>query len=397
LFTVVFVAAALLATFLEDRALPFFLIGLIGPFVLAPHQLADGFRNLGKAEIYLLVSIAAFCMFFATVALIRWEPYDDVFILRPQGIENPFEWAVIGGLALVTFLRAAAIPNLNTMIRRYFVPLVGFGLVYAFVFYTTTYLELAGTERACRTGLGIFNINVFAFFVAIVFSFGFALFLSDKASDWRSFGIVSLGLFALIVLTGSRMAILCYVLTAVLISLFACGGRFKIVVFTLGALVGAGALGVLVNEALGCNFLARVQVLADAANAQTSNSSARRIELWEIGLSALKDHWLFGLGIKTEAVLSYPNAHLHNQYLSWTIWGGIPGLLAGLVLFLALPIYGWVKAGAKGFAVGGACTGFAAMNLLTDSVLYFSNAFGQFLILFAFIAAAISQMKRASI
>lgn len=69
------------------------------------------------------------------------------------------------------------------------------------------------------------------------------------------------------------------------------------------------------------------------------NSEAIRLALWVNAIEAIKERPFIGYGVTNERAVITERAGVeskfasHNQYLSWLLWGGIPTLLSGLVLF----------------------------------------------------------------
>lgn len=83
------------------------------------------------------------------------------------------------------------------------------------------------------------------------------------------------------------------------------------------------------------------QTLNDNRNIanQSDRSTGLRLGFAYQGMIALQDNLFFGVGAHIEphlaqAVLS-GHMHLHNNYLSWLIWGGLITLTAGLIWLFA--------------------------------------------------------------
>ena len=70
-------------------------------------------------------------------------------------------------------------------------------------------------------------------------------------------------------------------------------------------------------------------------------SVSHRLQFLAHGINALEGHFVFGLGANIEATLAQTSFagswhyHLHNNYLSWLVWGGIIMLASGLLWLFA--------------------------------------------------------------
>lgn len=360
------------------------LIGAIAfRYVVEPGRLLMDVKALDRADLAVMASLAAFCTYFLIAASLRWTPYDDVLIFRPRGVEHPLEWLSFAIFGLIAVLRMISMDRLAVLMDMVFVPAVGVNLLYAVGIYTHLYVNIGAEEHACRNGLGVFNVNIMALFWAMMLGFGFAYFLTHATKQWMAWVLLGFGAFTLTLVTGSRMAIMAFALTAALVALFMPGQRLRNILLVFGVFAVTCGAALWIAELLDCGILDRFSRLSNATDKEQSGSTARRFELWLISLEELRGNWIFGLGFKADAELSYPNAHIHNQYLSWLVWGGVPGLLLALIWLLAAPLYGFAKSGLVGFTVAGAGIGFAGMNLATDSILYFDQAMGIFLFYYA--------------
>ncbi len=104
-------------------------------------------------------------------------------------------------------------------------------------------------------------------------------------------------------------------------------------------------LAVLVTSGLSISDLhsSIVHTISDAAKSASAydTSTSYRLQFLEVGLSALESQFLFGLGTNVEALLAQTamdgswHYHLHNNYLSWLIWGGFIMLASGLIWLFA--------------------------------------------------------------
>ena len=75
------------------------------------------------------------------------------------------------------------------------------------------------------------------------------------------------------------------------------------------------------------------------ANQSDPGSTSVRFSFAYQGVITLQDNLLFGLGAHVEPYLAQEvlsgNMHLHNNYLSWLIWGGLITLSSGLIWLFA--------------------------------------------------------------
>ena len=103
-------------------------------------------------------------------------------------------------------------------------------------------------------------------------------------------------------------------------------------------------------------------------------SISLRLQFWNLGWeSFMASPWL-GHGIFVEPVLlsdEFGFTHVHNQYLSWLLWGGVPMLVLGLGFVFALVFF--VRRAAKfdALAIVLATSAMLAISLATDSFLRF--------------------------
>lgn len=108
--------------------------------------------------------------------------------------------------------------------------------------------------------------------------------------------------------------------------------------------VGLGLImSVIVDFVSGCQLFLRFGELATAAfdpeALQQGSGVALRLQFLRHGLDAVALAPWLGYGIWAEELLveGSGHTHVHNQYLSWLVWGGLPVLVSGL-LFLAAPL-----------------------------------------------------------
>lgn len=75
------------------------------------------------------------------------------------------------------------------------------------------------------------------------------------------------------------------------------------------------------------------------------SAGASRGGMWSSALESISGNIAFGSGRNSEKAIASQSVgghpayiHVHNQYLSWLIWGGIPGLLSGLLLLIGVRV-----------------------------------------------------------
>ncbi|MEM9715624.1 MAG: O-antigen ligase family protein [Pseudomonadota bacterium] len=388
--------AVIAGVFLGPRLAPVY-VTLLGLYLilhpLGPRRVL--FKN-SRLEASLLGGIVLFCCYYSAVTFVTLKPYDDKYILRPFGLEHPLEWMFIGILGSASLVAFTKMRKVYDHIDRSAGTLLLVFSVYAIAIYVVGLMNPDQLQNACRTGMAVFNPNIFAMLAAMLINLMFAI--SFRKGSVSLFGLLVLGggVFALVALTGSRTAILASVVTSLVIACCASRDLWQDLLKSIAVIVIATCAGLVLAHFIGCDVLGRFELLANPLDHETSFSTASRFDLWVTGWEFFKQSPLVGHGLWLEAELSYPTAHLHNQYLSWLVAGGIPGLIFGLLPAVALLVYGWVKAKWQGIAIAFAVVGFAGMNFLTDSLLYWSDTLAQFLVMYAFAAGLIRNHPSAT-
>ena len=121
--------------------------------------------------------------------------------------------------------------------------------------------------------------------------------------------------------------------------------------------------------------------------AVTEHSTLQRMVMWKNSLNHLSEFdvaWVFGAGRTTERKIAneFTNtdySHVHNQYLSWVIEGGLVGLLSALLLFGPLTMLAW-----KSFPVFVFMFSIAS-GFLTNSLMLSGEASAQMVLLVLFV------------
>ena len=379
----------LVLPYLGVRGFYAFFPALLLPLLIWPRSYWSVVHRVAGQAIWPLVFALVFFAYFGISAWIKWQPYDDVMTFRPDGVEHPVEWLAAFIVLVLTFLRFANIGDLWVKLNALLLPVLALGLLFAGLIYVEAYVQYGPVGDVCRTTLGLINPNILAFFIGILFAFGFAFLLGEAAKPFMAYCVLAAGAIAIVIFTGSRMGILAYCMTTFLIGWMVRRPSWGFGLSTGVVLVVAIAAATLVTELIGCGLLDRVQSLATPTDMEKSEATALRLGFWKSALAALDGNWLLGLDMKSEAALSYPHQHIHNQFLSWTIWGGIIGAFIGIAFLVSLPLWGAGKLGWRGFALAGSCCGFAGIFFLTDSNLYLFVNLVQFCIWFGFCAAVI--------
>jgi len=126
----------------------------------------------------------------------------------------------------------------------------------------------------------------------------------------------------------------------------------------------------------------------DIANSQDI-STAYRLAFLRQGLEALKGHVALGRGAYMEphVVHSFTrdHKHLHNNYLSWMIWGGLLTMVSGLIWLAAPTVVHQLKSNKEQSIAALLLAVLWAVSLLFDSFLTWKN-FNAFYILYACLA-----------
>lgn len=115
-----------------------------------------------------------------------------------------------------------------------------------------------------------------------------------------------------------------------------------------------------------------------------------RLQLWHSAIEIIKAHPLMGVGTKgyqnimeqqyqqgviTSAVLSFKNAHYHNQYLDSYVRYGVPGLLIVFVIFMSPYLLYGLQCTSQGFlciSISSVCliAGLTDVPLIHTGIIY---------------------------
>lgn len=257
-------------------------------------------------------------------------------------------------------------------------------------------------SRACRAAAFTGNPQWAAAFVVMLLpGLYVAAPKNSPRKAFAMQGLIAMGFVTVGAFTGSRMAFYALVLLAVLgiIWHLAKSQRRMALALALASCTGIAAT-VVVDLSTGCGFSVRVgqqvlrapevlklfaderspvketieQVLTQTPPAEDTpqveprlgdvevtppatvydgaeitkiiSAGAERAEMWNNAFETIGDHWLIGIGRDAEYLVATRGfskldglLHVHNQYLSWLVWGGIFGLALGLQMIWSLVLY----------------------------------------------------------
>lgn len=297
-------------------------------------------------------------------------------VARPSDIilvEEPVAWLALLGILAVMTWRMADIRDL-AKIWRYTAPA---GLALAFLFLTVDFFtDFQGNN--CRVSGLVFNPNIPPVFFTI---FTIASFLGwaglSRNEHLVRYALVAAAVIVVTAYSGSRMILLVQVLTFGLLSFIVPVAGTKRRLQTVASLGAAGIVGILIGFSIdalsGCGFLGKLGILANAVgsmNPEVGESIAIRANLYDRALYVVAANPWVGVGIPMEKILAGRNYHVHNQYLSWMIWGGVFSLISGLAYLVSASIMPVLRGRREGLILALAATGVLAANFFTDTLLH---------------------------
>lgn len=122
-------------------------------------------------------------------------------------------------------------------------------------------------------------------------------------------------------------------------------------------------------------------VVASAADDMSSPAAglsdasiSQRLQFWKLGWESFKASPWLGHGVFIEQALlsgKFHHTHVHNQYLSWLLWGGLPMVLLGLGFVFGIVFFVRRASGFDAMAIILATSLMLALSLTTDSLLRF--------------------------
>ena len=273
-------------------------------------------------------------------------------------------------------------------------------------------LEALFSLRCNVNGIGVNTLLLPLNLVPIVFYFIFKRFL-EKRNNYLDLLLMFSLIFGQAIFIGSRMSF--YVTFAILLVLIlACFIRFgtKLAIVVSAVVITSLGISLAVDSVSNCCFKERVVahknavqqisgVILDENNAifsrgsdniasslnKIEDSSRQRAIIWDNSRQHLLSdnfNWLIGNGRLVERQLTELNgasghSHVHNQYLSWLIQGGLLGILSVIILCSAL-----LKKSFKNLAVAAFLFCYAG-PLMTNSGLTNEASLAQFLLFVLFV------------
>ena len=108
--------------------------------------------------------------------------------------------------------------------------------------------------------------------------------------------------------------------------------------------------------------------------APTVGNIFERLRFWKLGWDRFRASPWFGHGVFYEQVLlfeEYGHTHVHDQYLSWLLWGGIPMLCLGFVFLFAAVFFVMRSSKFDALTIILATSAIMAISLVTDSFFRF--------------------------
>lgn len=207
-------------------------------------------------------------------------------------------------------------------------------------------------HRSGRLG-GMYNQNTFADILTILLIIIFANIYNEKTKDKiLSIFILFYGFIGLI-FTGSRGALLTFIVMLFLYSAIVFWYNLKhkkITLVSLLVIVGLIIGGISLSPQMSNRIEIVKKRVADWESGKNrATSVGYRLEMYKTGLRAFTDHPIFGYGYHgaTHAAAQYASKdtkkaiesywHLHNEYISTLVNAGLVGYFALMALFL-LPL-----------------------------------------------------------
>ena len=368
------------------------------PLFLIPVSIFLGLRKITIDSIYAGSSVIIFCILQLSIILL-----------------HPDNFSYSKGL-FTTYLLIGiiSIPFCNLLIKTLKHRLL---IEHAILHGAMLALILLGLEalfslRCNVNGIGVNTLLLPLNLVPIVFYFIFKRFL-EKRNNYLDLLLMFSLIFGQAIFIGSRMSF--YVTFAILLVLIlACFIRFgtKLAIVVSAVVITSLGFSLAVDSVSNCGFKERViahknavqqisGVILDENNAifsrgsdniasslnKIENSSRQRAIIWDNSRQHLLSdnfNWLIGNGRLVERQLTELNgasghSHVHNQYLSWLIQGGLLGILSVIILCSAL-----LKKSFKNLAVAAFLFCYAG-PLMTNSGLTNEASLAQFLLFVLFV------------
>ena len=368
------------------------------PLFLIPVSIFLGLRKITIESIHASSSVIIFCILQLSIILLHPDNFS-----YSKGL---FTTYLLIGIISIPFCnlfiktRKHRLLIENAILHGAMLALILLGL--EALFYST-----------CRViGIGVNALLLPLNLVPIVIYFIFKRFLEQRNNYLDFFLIFSL-IFGQAIFIGSRMSF--YVTLAILaLLILVCFIRFgtKLAIVVTAVVITSLGTSLAVDNVSNCGFKERIMahqnvvkqisgVISDENNTILSrgsdynalwlnkidHSSRQRAILWDNARQhILSDNfnWLIGNGRLVERQLTELNggsghSHVHNQYLSWLIQGGLLGVLSVIILCSAL-----LRKSFKNLAVAAFLFCYAG-PLMTNSGLTNEASLAQFLLFVLFV------------
>jgi len=293
--------------------------------------------------------------------------------IQARWIEYPHAWAIAMLLMVLVFWRFTMIRNLQHL-WRYMAPA---GLIFSFLVLSIDYFTaFRGSE--CRVSGYVFNPTVppvfFTIFTIGSF-FGWAGF--TKGQRLLRYLLVVMAVIVTTAYAGARMTLLVQIFAFGLLSLILPARDTKERIQLVAVLGGLGVLGVAIGLGFDiiadCSFAKRLSLMVEVAGEPAEpgqNSISIRIDLAKQALALMAQNPWTGFGISAEKLIAAPEYHIHNQYFSWMIWGGVISLISGTAYLVSPSIALLISPTRDGLILSLAISGIIAVNSISDSLLY---------------------------
>ena len=373
---------------------------LVVPLFLIPVSIFLGFRKITIDSIHASATVIIFCIIQLSIILFHPDnfnyskglfttylligiisiPFCNLLIKNLKHtllIENAILHGVMLGLILLALeallsskCRVDGIGVNALLLPLNLVPLVMYLIFKRFTERRNNYLDL----------LLIFSLI-----------FGQAIFIGSRMSFYVTFVILMVLILACFTRFGTKLAIV--VSTVVITSLgaslavdsvFSCGFEKRVLAHKN---VVEQMVGVISDE--NTTILPRVSDDNAFSLRKIEKSSGQRAIMWDNARQhILSDdfNWLVGDGRLVERQLTELNgasgySHVHNQYLSWLVQGGLIGVLSVVILFSAL-----LKKSFNNFSIAAFLICYAG-PLMTNSGLTNEASLAQFLLCILFLSS----------
>lgn len=344
------------------------LVGLLpvtsyaSPIAIAVIAMTFGWRLVPRRELLAAFAVSQYCLIQYIMILV----HDD---RAPFELELQRVYLIFIGLPFPIVLLLNS-PAFDAASFRKWLPI---GLMGSMCLLGLDFAVSQLTGNECRVSVAAFNPLAPPFLLVPLVLYSTFDGISRRSETKLDFLILTGVVLTIGAFGGARMAFYTSLFVSGVLTLYVFAtGRRRISVKILGSLAVGVALVAIIDILSGCNFLLRIGSQVDTfTSGQTKDSSmAIRLIAWQNAIRHISGYgpeWLYGLGMPAELqVASEANAplrHSHNQFLSWLIWSGLPGLLSGIALFGALPLLALRSLPLAAFIMAIGC------GFLTDSLL----------------------------